>query len=256
MLYTLTTGRHPFAGVDSAEMLQNIVSDEPPIRPSLLKPNYSRTLEAVVLKALEKDRSGRWPSAEEMRLALQRGVPQAFELGFEAQLRNFMGDTVGDLATRKREALRRAELAVDAQAAQPQSSGTAISVASLRAISVDTSKLTDSARPQRPSVLPTLRPSLRASLRPSLQAIAAVARPRSFRLLGGGIALAAALVFGLVWLRSSSSAPQAATAPTTAMVDLSPPRAASVAALPTVSAPVSVSSGIAPGIRRPLERRH
>jgi serine/threonine protein kinase len=40
MLYTLTTGRHPFAGADSSETLRNIVSDEPPIRPSLRKPNY------------------------------------------------------------------------------------------------------------------------------------------------------------------------------------------------------------------------
>jgi serine/threonine-protein kinase len=255
MLYTLTTGRHPFAGSDSAEMLQNIVSDEPPIRPSLLKPNYSRTLEAVVLKALEKDRDGRWLSAEEMRLALQRGVPQAFELGFEAQLRNFMADTVGDRATRKREALRRAELAVDAHAAQPQSSGTAISVSSLRAISVDTSKLTDSARPRRPSYFPTLRPALRASLRPSLQVIAAVARPRSFRLLGGGIALAAALVFGLVWLRSTSSAPQAATAPATGMVDLTPPRPtpprpATVTVSPAASAPVPAIASAAPSAQR------
>ena len=86
-LYLLTTGRHPFQGTDSAATLRNIVNDEPAVRPSALKTNYSRTLEAVVMKALEKDRDRRWPSAEEMRLALQRGVPQAFELGSEAQLR-------------------------------------------------------------------------------------------------------------------------------------------------------------------------
>ncbi|HEY1536486.1 MAG TPA: serine/threonine-protein kinase, partial [Polyangiaceae bacterium] len=245
MLYTLTTGRHPFAGADSAEMLRNIVSDEPPIRPSLLKAGYSRTLEAVVLKALEKDREGRWQSAEEMRLTLQRGVPQAFELGFEAQLRNFMGDTVGDRALRKREALRRAELAVDAHAAQAPSSGAAISVTSLRAISVDTSRLTDSLRPNapRPSHLPTLRPSLNGSA-PRRSA----PRRRAFRSLAlVGVAATAALVFGLVWLRPTSSTPQAATSPGTGMVDLTPPRAPSVAVPPL--APASASAAVS---ARPL----
>jgi eukaryotic-like serine/threonine-protein kinase len=64
-LYLLTTGRHPFHGRDSAATLRNIVSDEPVVRPSALKTSYSRTLEAVVMKALEKDRDRRWPSAEE-----------------------------------------------------------------------------------------------------------------------------------------------------------------------------------------------
>jgi eukaryotic-like serine/threonine-protein kinase len=244
LLYTLTTGRHPFAGADSAEMLRNIVSDEPPIRPSLLKAGYSRTLEAVVLKALEKDREGRWQSAEEMRLTLQRGVPQAFELGFEAQLRNFMGDTVGDRALRKREALRRAELAVDAHMAQSQSSGGAISVTSLRAISVDTSRLTDSLRPNAPrrSYLPTLRPSLRA-LAP---------RRRTFRSLAAvGIAASAVLVFGLVWLRSTGSTPQAATSPGTGMVDLTPPRAPSAGVPPLATASASAAASARPSLKPP-----
>ncbi|HEY5374502.1 MAG TPA: serine/threonine-protein kinase [Polyangiaceae bacterium] len=245
MLYTLTTGRHPFAGADSSEMLRNIVSDEPPIRPSLRKPNYSRTLEAVVLKALEKEREGRWLSAEEMRLALQRGVPQAFELGFEAQLRNFMGDTVGDRALRKRETLRRAELAVDALAAEPKPSGTSISQTSLRGISVDTSGLTDSLRPLAPRVshFPTLRPS------PSSSSKAPAPRRRVARSLAVGALAVAALVFGLVWLRPLRSTPQAATSPGTGMVDLTPPRAPSAAVPPVISA----SASVAPSARLPVK---
>jgi hypothetical protein len=242
MLYTLTTGRHPFEGADSSEMLRNIVSDEPPIRPSLLKANYSRTLEAVVLKALEKGREGRWLSAEEMRLALQRGVPQAFELGFEAQLRTFMADTVGDRAVRKREALRRAELAVDAYAAQLQSSATAISATSLRAISLDTSaQVTDSLRPIAPRVsrFPTLRPDV-TGLAP---------RRRAYRSLAIGAAAIAALVFGLVWRRPTNDAPQAASSPATGMVDLTPPRAPNVAVPPVVSASASAA-----GSARPLPK--
>jgi serine/threonine protein kinase len=241
LLYTLTTGRHPFAGADSSEMLRNIVSDEPPIRPSLLRAGYSRTLEAVVLKALEKDRDRRWPSAEEMRFALQRGAPQAFELGFEAQLRNFMGDTVGDRALRKRDGLRRAELALDAHAAEPRSSGTAISATSLRAISVDTSGLTDSLRPIAPRVShwPTLRPSLKAP----------TPRRRAFQSLLIGAAAVAALVFGLVWLRPTSSTPQGAASPASGMVDLTPPRGPSVAVPPVVSASASAAASARPPLK-------
>ena len=259
MLYSLTTGRHPFEGADAAEMLRNIVSDEPPIRPSLLRPTYSRTLEAVVLKALEKDHDDRWLSAEEMRLALQRGVPQAFELGFEAKVRNFMGDTVGDRAIRKRDALRRAEAAIEAQGARswsnaPRDTGTgrgsATSVTSLRAISVDTSQLSDSLRPERPhaSLLPTLRPSLR----PALKAIAE-SRPRAVGALAAVVALSAALVFGLLWLRPTSTTPQAATPPGAGMVDLTPPRAASAA---TAALPPTATASPSARPRAPSKPRH
>jgi serine/threonine protein kinase len=238
LLYVLTTGRHPFGTSASPEMRRSIVSDEPASRPSLIRPNYSRTLEAVVLKALDKDRERRWPSAEEMRLALQRGVPQAFELGFEAQLRTFMGDMVGDRALRKREALRRAELTVDAQLADPAARGTSTSATSLRAISVDTSdREADSVRP-RLSQLPTLRPSLGVRMR---------AR-RALRPLLIGASALALLVFGLLWQAASSTAPRAASSPATGMVDLAPPRAPrTLAPSAWVSATVSVPNAVAVG---------
>ncbi len=235
MLYLLTTGRHPFGGADASGLLQNIVSDEPPLRPSLLKPNYSRTLEAVVLKALEKEPDRRWPSAEEMRLALQRGVPQAFELGFEAQLRNFMGDTVGDRATRKREALRRAEAAVDAQMGAAPGTSPSTSATSLRAISLDTSRRwEDSVRP-RASHLPTLRPSLAVSGRPRRRGLG------PFALGAIGASAAAAIALAVAWQAQVNNAPHAASAPGSGMVDLSPVRAPHVGGTPVTSPSASAA---------------
>jgi eukaryotic-like serine/threonine-protein kinase len=225
ILYLLTTGRHPFQAPDSATTLRNIVSDEPAVRPSVLKPNYSRTLEAVVMKALEKDRDRRWPSAEEMRLALQRGVPQAFDLGSEAQLRTFMGDTVGERAARKRETIRRAEIVVDAGASEPSggtSSSSSSSVTSLRAIAVDTSadrnkSIAPAPAARFPSIMPTLRPLLARSLPP----------PRLRRpLLVAGVAVAA-LMLAALWLRPAGNSASVAASPVTGMVDLTPPRPAS-----------------------------
>ena len=243
MLYELTTGRHPFEANDTAGMLHRIVSDEPPIRPSLLKPNYSRTLEAVVLKALEKDRDRRWPSAEEMRLALQRGVPQAFELGFESQLRNFMADTVGDRGLRKREALRRAELVVDAGGDFGTGPSSA-SVSSLRAIALDTNAVQGDSLPPRVSRMASLRPLLARSVPP----------PHLRRPLLVAVSASVALIFGLLWLHSApSNSPATATPPNAGMVDLSPPRAPSARPVPVSS---SSSAPITAPLRHPPSTAH
>ena len=239
-LYTLTTGRHPFQGVDSAATLRNIVSDEPVVRPSVLKTSYSRTLEAVVMKALEKDRDRRWPTAEEMRLALERGVPQAFELGFEAQLRTFMADCVGDRGLRKREAIRRAEIVVDAGAGEPGGGTSSSSVRSLRAIAVDTgverSESIPAPAPPRLSLMPTLRPLLARSVPPPH-----LRKP----LLFATFAVAAA-VLGLIWSRDPGTTPQAASAPATGMVDLNPPRSAAARPVLAPSAQIAPSASAAP----------
>ena len=239
LLYQLTTGRHPFRAQanDPQGTLRNILSDEPPLRPSRLVPNYSRTLEAVVMKALEKERSRRWPSAEEMRLALQRGVPQAFELGFENQLRVFMSDTVGERATRKREALRRAELVVDAGGSDEGSGASSISATSLRAIAIDTDPGRADSLPPRTSRFHTLRPLLARSVPPAHLRIP----------LFVAFSALVAVVSALLWLRSPvHSAGTVATAPGSGMVDLMPPRASSpsVRTLPA-SASLPPAAGVA-----------
>lgn len=245
-LYLLTTGRHPFQGKDSASTLRNILSDEPPVRPSVLKTSYSRTLEAVVMKALEKDRDRRWPSAEEMRLALERGVPQAFELGFEAQLRTFMADTVGDRGQKKREAIRRAEIVVDAGANEPGGRTSKSSAASLRAIAVNTRAQRHESEPPpiRRSMLPTLRPLLSRSVPP----------PRLRKPLLVFALAAAALVLGLLLSRAPGQTQHAvASAPAADMVDLNPPRPAAVqpAKLPNAAAMLTVPSAAAPASAAP-----
>jgi eukaryotic-like serine/threonine-protein kinase len=228
-LYLLTTGRHPFQGKDSASTLRNILGDEPPARPSAIKTSYSRTLEAVVMKAIEKDPARRWPSAEEMRLALERGVPQAFELGFEAQLRTFMADTVGDRGQKKREAIRRAEIVVDAGAGEPGGGTSKSSVKSLRAISVNMANKV----PRQESEPPPIRRSLMPTLRPMLAHSVPPPRMRKPLLIASFAAVALAL--GLVLLRAPGQPQSTASAPTAGMVDLNLPR------------PVAVPPAAAPG---------
>lgn len=61
-LYEGLTGRLPFGGEQSQEVLYRILSSEP-IAPRVLAPDLSRDLETVVLAALEKDRERRYASA-------------------------------------------------------------------------------------------------------------------------------------------------------------------------------------------------
>ena len=71
VLYEMATGKMPFKGESSGELCGAILRDEPQL-PSQVNPQVSPGLEAVIGKALEKDRSLRYQSAAEMRTDLQR----------------------------------------------------------------------------------------------------------------------------------------------------------------------------------------
>ncbi len=92
VLYEMATGKMPFEGETSGELCGAILRDEP-ARPSQLNPQVSPGLEAVIGKALEKDRNLRYQHASDMRTDLQRlqrdsssRVPQHRALGSDANL--------------------------------------------------------------------------------------------------------------------------------------------------------------------------
>jgi eukaryotic-like serine/threonine-protein kinase len=71
VLYEMATGKMPFDGSSSGEICGLIVHQEPS-RPSQLNPQVSLGLEAVILKALEKERNLRYQHASDVRTDLQR----------------------------------------------------------------------------------------------------------------------------------------------------------------------------------------
>jgi serine/threonine protein kinase len=75
VLYALTTGKHPFRRESEGATLFSITSPDPVLSPRRLLPNYPLPLEAVVLKALEKDRDKRYASASELLKALDKALP-------------------------------------------------------------------------------------------------------------------------------------------------------------------------------------
>jgi tetratricopeptide (TPR) repeat protein/predicted Ser/Thr protein kinase len=71
VLYEMATGRMPFKGESTGEICSAILRDEPP-PPSQVNPEVSVGLEAVIDKALEKDRNLRYQHASDLRTDLQR----------------------------------------------------------------------------------------------------------------------------------------------------------------------------------------
>jgi serine/threonine protein kinase/tetratricopeptide (TPR) repeat protein len=71
VLYEMATGRMPFVGESSGDICGAILHTQP-ATPSQLNPHIPVGLEAVIGKALEKDRNLRYQHASEMRAELQR----------------------------------------------------------------------------------------------------------------------------------------------------------------------------------------
>jgi serine/threonine protein kinase len=73
LLYEMIVGHRPFRAKDPKDVARMQLSTRPrPPRELLGDGALSAELEQVILKALEKDRSDRFPSADEMAEALQR----------------------------------------------------------------------------------------------------------------------------------------------------------------------------------------
>lgn len=81
VLYELLTGATPFCGGTSAQVLRRHL-DEDVVPPSLRAPGWTipRALERVVMRALDKDRRRRFPSAFAFASALGSAMPHDDEL--------------------------------------------------------------------------------------------------------------------------------------------------------------------------------
>jgi serine/threonine-protein kinase len=141
MLYTLTVGRHPFKHHNDAGVLHAITGESPAPPASKFKPDYPKALEAVVMKAIEKDVSRRFATAEEMRHALEQAIPAALPTG-DAITGRFIAELLAENAVARREAVRRTLVRADSMT--PNGGTPAIvpngqSVGSLGAVAVDRS---------------------------------------------------------------------------------------------------------------------
>ena len=100
VLYEMVTGKLPFSGQNTGEVLEAIFTKQP-VAPVRLNEKVPVELERIINKALEKDRNLRYSSAAEMRTDLQR---LKRDTSVAAQSSSPATATVGASAARGRDA--------------------------------------------------------------------------------------------------------------------------------------------------------
>ena len=104
VLYSLTTGKHPFRRESEAATMYTIASDEAVVPPSRVVANYPPSLEAVVLKALAKNANNRYATASEMQRALYLCLPPTERANTDEDI----GAFIRELFSKRREESRAA----------------------------------------------------------------------------------------------------------------------------------------------------
>jgi serine/threonine-protein kinase len=108
VLYVLTTGSHPFEGRGALATLYNI-SQEAVTPPSEIRKDFPAELEAAILKCLEKDRTRRFATCDELVWALESSMPADLR-ATDQDVAVFVRSLAGDLGAQRSRAL---ELALE-----------------------------------------------------------------------------------------------------------------------------------------------
>ena len=117
ILFELTTGRRLFKTSSEYETLKLICDREYPL-PSRIRPGYPPVLEAIVMRALAKNRDERWQSAREMQGALEEFVREGRIGASRTGLSNFMGSLFKDELVGQTAALLQDKLLADSVAVE------------------------------------------------------------------------------------------------------------------------------------------
>jgi serine/threonine-protein kinase len=98
VLWEVLTSDRPFGEPrDTEEMIRLLLSQRPPA-PSTRAPGIPAALDAVVLRGLTLDPSGRYATAEEMALDLERAHPAAPAAAVAAWVREFAAESLAQRA--------------------------------------------------------------------------------------------------------------------------------------------------------------
>ncbi|WP_437644985.1 serine/threonine-protein kinase [Sorangium sp. So ce362] len=107
VLYALTTGKHPFRRESEGATLFAISSPDPVLAPHEFDADYPASLEAVLLRALEKDRDQRYATANELLRALDKALPPS-QRAADADVADFIRDLFEEQQQQTRAALTEA----------------------------------------------------------------------------------------------------------------------------------------------------
>ena len=208
VLYSLTTGKHPFRRESEAATMYTIASDEAVVAPSRFLPKYPPSLEAVLLKALAKDANNRYSSASEFQRALHLCLPPGERTNTDEDVGVFIRRLFGHRREESRAALAEALAQADQRGPRAVPSINAVAQSQRRSLTdlgMNDGSLGDESKTF--GILGTARADAAAAL--DLDFPPAPRRKRALLIasLGGVFLLAAAAAFALS--RSASEAPKA-----------------------------------------------
>ncbi len=113
VLYEATLGRRPFHGNDALATLYSLL-EQPLTRPSEVDPDYPPGLEAILLKALERNPDARYSTAEELGYALEAWMTATRAIVMESHIATLLRDTLGDRIKERAKALQEVVRKIDA----------------------------------------------------------------------------------------------------------------------------------------------
>jgi serine/threonine-protein kinase len=119
ILFELTTGRRLFKAASEYETLKLICERDYPL-PSRIRPGYPPALEAIVMRALARDRAQRYQSAREMQGALEEFVREERVSASRSGLARFMRSLFADKLQSHVEALLHEKQLADTVAADAE----------------------------------------------------------------------------------------------------------------------------------------
>ncbi len=118
VLYEATTGSRPFHGGDALETMYKLLETNC-ARPLDLLPDYPPDLEAIVLKALEKEPTKRYQSAEALCSELEQFLSTHRALVTDRDIAELVASTLGERIDARRAELNQAIVDADELAANP-----------------------------------------------------------------------------------------------------------------------------------------
>ncbi len=112
MLFELTTGKRLFKGASEYETLKLICDEEYPL-PSQIRSDYPKDLEAIVMRALAKNKDERYPTARAMQRDLEEFVRRHRVPVSNLALHGFMQSLFEDKLAAQKEALSQGKQLAD-----------------------------------------------------------------------------------------------------------------------------------------------
>ncbi len=111
VLYELTLGRRPFRGENDGDLLRKLLEGSYP-SPKSVNPEYPDALDAIVTRALARDPSFRYQTAEDMQVAIEGWLATSGSVVTRAQIGGILKERRGKVIEQRNEMIKRASAVV------------------------------------------------------------------------------------------------------------------------------------------------